>query len=108
MIALKADPGGVRVRSPYVAMALLIAVVHETFRELGVDAIVTSVSDGRHSSTSLHYSGFAIDWRTRDLPDDLARTLLRDRIVSRLGVDYEIILESHHLHCAWEPRGQVS
>ncbi len=105
MLRLKADPKGVRVRCHATAMSLMVSVVVEVFREVGAEAVVTSADDGRHSTRSLHWMHSALDWRTRDLRDDVERMLVRDRIQDRLGVDFDIVLESDHLHTEWQPKG---
>ncbi len=104
MISLKQS---VRIRNPFVAMAVMISIVHESYKELGVEAIITSNADGLHSHNSLHWMGFALDWRTNHLNNDLDRKLVSDRIRSRLGVDFDVVLESDHLHTEWHPKGPI-
>jgi len=63
---------------------------------------ITSVTDSQHGNTSLHYVGYAIDIRIRELhskPEDLADAL-RDSLVS----DYDVILESNHIHVEYQPK----
>jgi hypothetical protein len=71
-------------------------------RYLGAEAVITSGKDGVHSRTSLHYSGNALDFRTRDMKPTM-RKLMRDIIAEKLGKDYDVVLESDHLHVEYQP-----
>ena len=68
------------------------------------DAIITSASDGRHARGSLHYAGHAVDMRTRTIPGGL-RSVIAAEIGTRLGEEYDVILEADHLHIEWQPKG---
>lgn len=67
----------------------------------GEPLTITSVSDGLHSHTSLHYSGNGVDFRTRDIEDPAGKTA---RLKAALGVDFDVILESDHVHLEYQPR----
>jgi len=63
---------------------------------------ITSVADSKHGPASLHYVGYAIDIRIRELhsnPKELA-DVLRDSLVS----DYDVILEGNHIHLEYQPK----
>ena len=81
----------------------ILPLVDELSRQLlGREAIITSALDGKHSTNSLHYSGNAIDLRTRDLPILLKHhywQLLRDR----LGDDFDVVKEATHVHVEFDP-----
>lgn len=69
------------------------------------EVTITSATDGQHMLTSLHYSGSAIDFRTRDL--GLSREGLGDlagELSSALGPDFDVVLEDTHLHVEWQPK----
>ena len=78
--------------------------------ELGESVLyVTSVVDGTHSWTSLHYPGCACDLRTRNLS---ARKVerARDDLAARLGSDFDVVVEYRnrrisHMHVEWQPKG---
>lgn len=63
--------------------------------------VITSGADGRHSLTSLHYSGNALDLRRRNLrnPEGVV-----ERLKDTLGIDYDVILEATHIHVEYQPR----
>ena len=68
-------------------------------RDMGI--VLTSANDGRHSLTSLHYVGHAVDIRTRHLVNP---EKVRDEIKSRLNQDFDVLFEGDHIHIEWQPR----
>ena len=63
---------------------------------------ITSIADSKHGPASLHYVGYAIDIRIRELhsnPKELT-DVLRDSLVS----DYDVILEGDHIHVEYQPK----
>lgn len=65
------------------------------------EVVVTSANDRRHSLTSLHYAGAAVDLRIWGIRDPHA---LAQEISALAGRDYDCIAESDHLHLEWQPR----
>jgi hypothetical protein len=84
-------------------MAVAAQVVADVYREHGVDCVITSAVDGQHSQTSLHYAGAALDFRTRTLSFDQQFSML-NAVIERLGKDFDVVLESDHLHVEHQPR----
>jgi len=77
-------------------------VVADVFNRNSYQLTITSGIDGTHAATSLHYSGRAEDYRTRDVhPLDLPRMVAEIRSI--LGSAYDVILESDHLHVEYDP-----
>ncbi len=75
------------------------------------ELVVTSVNDGQHSTTSLHWAGAAVDLRTKNLPSDAAKRRAKDRLKAVLGRDFDVILEKlgqahEHVHVEWQPRAR--
>ena len=66
-------------------------------------AIITSGRDGKHMKNSKHYTGEAIDLRTRDLTRGKATRLLK-ALRDKLGNKYDVILETDHIHLEYDPR----
>lgn len=85
-----------------VVLALVIAgkLYQEMFSK---DMVVTSLHDGKHSSGSLHYSGNAFDMRTWGIVDD-DLTKYKAALNSRLGVDFDVVIESDHIHVEYQPK----
>ena len=79
-----------------------LTVANDVYASLGVELVITSANDARHSTTSLHYAGCAVELGTRNIPGDPA-TVAAD-LKSRLNVDYDVIFEGDHIHLEWQPR----
>lgn len=97
MIAIKT---GVRTRGIGCEILLAVVVAHELFRERGESLTITSCTDGVHKERSLHYTGCAVDLR---LPA-VGKEAMVDALRSRLGVDYDVVLEKDHIHLEYDPK----
>ena len=100
MLKLKA---GVRCVGMKPELMLAVAICHDTYDKWGGDCIITSMCDGTHSSGSLHYSGAAIDLRTRHIPDTTAASITKE-LKNSLGVDFDVVLEDNHIHVEFQPK----
>ena len=80
---------------------LLSACYH--YAKRGYSLVVTSLEDGNHMKGSFHYVGRAADLRTRDIPPDVCKQLVRD-IKASLGNDYDVVLEKDHIHLEYDPK----
>lgn len=83
------------------ALLLALIIANEVFQEEGVDYVITSLKDGTHSFTSLHYRGDAGDQRIWGLKDSHETA---DKIRQRLNKHYDVIAESDHIHIEFQPR----
>ncbi len=92
---------GVRLHGikPEIVLALVIA--DQVYMELGHELVITSVIDGKHSRASIHYTGGAVDLR---IPGEHG-IAVRNRIARRVGGDFDVVLESDHIHIEWQPKG---
>jgi len=69
----------------------------------GLTENMTSIEDSvDRISGSLHYSGNAIDLRTRDLSNN-QRQCTTERLRDALGSDYDVINEGDHIHVEYDP-----
>ena len=68
----------------------------------GSEVTVTSTTDGVHSKHSLHYSGNALDLRTRDITDEQAGEIVLE-LKRLLDKEYDIVLEGDHIHFEYDP-----
>jgi hypothetical protein len=66
------------------------------------DAVITFGTNGRHSTNSLHYSGNAIDLRTRDLSSSQTSDVTQ-QLRDSLGDSYDVINEGDHIHLEYDP-----
>lgn len=103
----------VRLEGPhlYPEVQNMIQAARETAPELtDCCVVITSANDGRHMDGSLHYKDRAFDiriWNIKSKNSQLRHALARTwaaRIAERLGEDYDVILESDHIHMEYDPK----
>jgi hypothetical protein len=92
----------VTVRDLHGTIARVIPVVETIYQLFDQTLVITSGTDGVHSSGSLHYKGKAIDCRTRFFSVN-EKVAVRDMVAQALGDDYDVILERTHLHIEYDP-----
>lgn len=97
---------GVDIRGIAPECVLGILVAAQVYEERGVPFVVTSVKDSKHMAKSLHYQGKAFDCR---LPSRYTRAQETDRLIhadlkEALGPQWDVILESDHLHLEFDPK----
>ena len=94
---------GVRIYGIKPETTLAIYIADGFFRGEGLDTVITSVMDGKHSWGSLHYVGAAVDLRTSHLTNrSLSR--VKGEVKDMLGQDYDVVLEATHLHIEFQPK----
>ena len=87
------------------ALVWALSVIDDVYESHQANAIITSGNDGTHSRTSLHYANAAVDIRMSNVPQN-ERQQVADQIKNRLGIDFDVILETNplHLHVELQPR----
>ena len=92
---------GAQSLKPQIVLALM--VIDGVFRQNDIELVITSINDARHSKTSLHYDGAAVDIRSRTTPD---KEFLLKKCKEALGnsPDFDMILESDHYHLEYQPK----
>lgn len=89
--------------SPQIVLALI--VIDQVMKQFGQEAMITSVNDAKHSKTSLHYSGNAVDLRSRWFSDPQA-VIETCRQALGNSNDFDMVLESDHYHLEYQPKGK--
>ena len=104
-IALKSSA---RVRGLTVEALFAIRGAEGVFedRKLGLMTL-TSVTDGKHSAGSKHYSGHAFDIRTRDISPEQWQLIASD-IRERIGSEYDVVVEKDHIHVEFDPKTPIN
>lgn len=92
-------PAGMR---PELLLGMIVAL--SVYQKYEYDFVITSLLDSKHSRGSLHYSGAAVDLRTRHMKQEHKR-LIANEINEALGPDYDVILEKDHIHMEFQPKG---
>lgn len=85
------------------AIRYAINIAESVYADVGKELVVTSTTEGQHKSDSLHYSGNAVDIRTRNL-DTGQQYQVWNKIKTRLGKDYDVLLEGNHIHIEYDPK----
>jgi hypothetical protein len=96
---IKGDSVKVAGLRPEALLAMIIA--DQVYTRHGMAFVLTSVTDGKHSIKSLHYSGNAFDCRIYDGTDNEA---LVKEIKGKLNIDFDVILEKDHIHIEFDPK----
>lgn len=94
---------GVSILGIKTEMLVALQVCEYVYEIYDEELVVTSVCDGKHSATSRHYQGMAIDTRTRYFTDQ-QKLLVAKEITNRLGKDFLVLVETNHLHISFKPR----
>lgn len=92
-------------------------IVEGIYQELGYACVVTSGTEltTKHSKTSLHYSGNALDFRTRHVRRDELDVLLtavdKSLVDDDVSNEYDAFVEDRdgpheHLHVEFQPKGR--
>jgi len=83
-----------------------MAIADQIWKDLGAEgAVVTSGSEqtARHSRSSIHYNGGALDYRIKNLVES-HRKMAADRLRESLTDEYDVILEADHMHVEFQPK----
>lgn len=80
-------------------------VVGNIFARRKKTMVVTSLTDGAEWRTkqSLHPKGYAFDLRIWDFPTLADQEALVEEIALALGDEYDVVLESDHIHIEFDP-----
>lgn len=85
-------------------MVLAWLVADSVWAEQMEEGVITSGKDGKHKTFSKHYTGNALDLRTRYFaPDQIEYCASRLRGI--LGKDYDVVVEETHIHVEYDPKG---
>jgi hypothetical protein len=81
-------------------LGLALSIAQAVYAVHGSEFAITSVVEGEHMRASLHYTGCAADLRVPAIGSD---TLVA-RLKTALGDDYDVVLESNHIHVEFQPK----
>lgn len=72
------------------------------WQKYGKTLVVTSTVEGRHCKGSKHYSGLALDLRTKYFKKKI-QAQVSDELSDSLGQDFQVLLEKDHIHVEYHP-----
>lgn len=82
-------------------MLVIAAAAANTAEKGNFEVVITSGTDGEHMKGSKHYTGDALDIRISNLSLSNLKALMTG-LATRLGDNYDIILEKDHLHIEYD------
>lgn len=94
---------GVKLKGLQPEALLGIVATKEVVEAFGVEFVITSVTDGTHMVTSLHYKGQAFDLRSRDMAKGVPEKVVA-ALKLALGKDFDILFEGDHIHVEFQPK----
>ena len=100
---------GVRLSNLAPQMAVAILIAAGCYGARGVrQLVVTSCNDSKHGWGSLHFSGNAVDLRSKNVPRGTLDALVMS-LKSALGADCDVVLEdrdgdNEHIHAEYQPK----
>lgn len=96
---------GVKLAGAKPEIILAAIVVDDIYRDHGrpEGVTITSICDGKHMPKSKHYTGEAIDTRTRYFNRSKQKELTQD-IKTQLGNEFDVVLERDHIHIEFDPK----
>lgn len=100
-------PVPARILGIRVEIIFALNVAQRVYDELGYELVITSGTEpeANHKPGSLHYSGAAVDLRTRHMAEaDKKRAA--DLLRARLGAEFDVVLEQTHIHIEFQPKGK--
>ena len=89
--------------NPGLVWALAFPIIVAAYNDLDYECVVTAALDGTHSTRSRHYDGLALDLRTNHMKAD-HKVELAMNLTTALGPEFDVILETDHLHVEWDPK----
>jgi hypothetical protein len=97
------ENGTVRANGVQPEILYAMLVTETVYLSMGYDFTITALTEGKEwrSPRSLHPPGLAFDCRTRHIPDRMLDELVA-RVKGALGPEYDVVLESDHLHIEFD------
>lgn len=95
-----------------IEMRKVLITAEYIYKKLNQELVVTSGTDGTHSAGSLHYYGYALDFRTRFFTDEEKKQVVEE-LRKTLQSDYHVVEHQTHIHVEYDkakikPRGIIS
>jgi len=89
-------------------MVVALRVVEDEFSRFSLDTVVTSANDAEHKKGSFHYSGRALDFRTKHAAG-VAAGIISTIKKQLVPLGFDVIWEgagtdNEHLHIEYDPK----
>ncbi len=94
---------GVKINGMRQETTLALVIASQVYADVaGAELVVTEITGGKHGTASLHYVGLAADLRTGNIAGKEAAVVAE--LKKRLGENYDVVLESTHIHIEFQPK----
>ena len=84
---------------PEIIPAIIIA--KDIVESMGREFTITSITEGKHRLDSLHYTGRAFDFRSRNMTPT-EKDKCAEQLAALLGDEFDVVKEATHIHCEWD------
>ncbi len=101
--SIKGEPHAARIHGLRPEMVVALIITKDAFMGRGANCVITSGIEGRHGRGSLHLVGAALDFRTGSMSREQVSEIAVE-IRDGLGVDFDVVVESSHLHIEFQPK----
>ena len=88
---------GVTIAGLNIKMRIVLIMADLIWEELGQELVITSGLEGTHSAGSLHYYGYAVDFRTFYFTEEEKKKAIED-LRDNLGLEYDVVWHNSHVH----------
>jgi hypothetical protein len=92
---------GVNLQGVVWEMFWAAVVAEKVYKRYGQECVITSANDGKHGNKTLHHQGKALDLRTWTVSG--REHALAAELRNELGPDYDVVVESDHIHVEHDP-----
>lgn len=93
---------GVKIAGVKPPMILAAIAANSFCSDINKECVITSAIDGKHKPKSKHYSGNALDFRTKNFTK-AQQKMFAVAMKESLGDSFDVILEKNHLHIEYDP-----
>ena len=94
---------GVDVQGLKVEALIILVVAESLWKKYGEELVWTAGLDGKHMEGSKHYTGEAVDLRTRYFNVATQRVVTKE-LRKRLGSQYDVVMHKTHIHAEFDPK----
>lgn len=93
---------GASIQGLSLKMRYALIAADNIWQNLGQELVITSGTDGVHSASSLHYYGYALDFRTRYFNDTEKHTAYLRLCQALEDKGFQVIKEKSHIHVEYD------
>lgn len=92
---------GVQLHGLKIEMRTALMTAARIWKQFGQELVVTSALDGTHAACSLHYYGYALDFRSRYFTEEEKAEVI-NLLRKKLSKEFEVIPHPTHIHVEYD------